>query len=228
MGWGGPTGVALLVAPGRPSVGILAAALLGGRVAVEGIYMVIRLLQVLPWSLWPFHLVVTFPIHEVYAFDRKNVHQSAFFEELLIQNSGGLLAAGYPLAVSLKMVSKLLTPAPLPFWGSAGALYLVTQFSFQLGGEHHGIALMYVLVPMPCMFFGGGSTQFLISRDGGGWIDAAKFLTGASAVGSIAIPMILRHANLIETGAMVIELTSFFIFVCTVLCFHRASLDDEW
>ncbi|KAJ6698383.1 LEPTIN RECEPTOR-RELATED [Salix purpurea] len=39
-------------------------------------------------------------------------------------------------------------------------------------------ALMYVLVPMPCLFFGGGSTQFLTSRDGGGWIDAAKFLTG--------------------------------------------------
>ena len=31
-------------------------------------------------------------------------------------------------------------------------------------------ALMYVLVPMPCLFFGGGSTQFLISRDGGGWV----------------------------------------------------------
>lgn len=89
-------------------------------------------------------------------------------------------------------------------------------------------ALMYVVVPMPCMFFGGGSTQFLVSRDGGGWIDAAKFMTGASAVGSIAIPMILRHANLIETGAMLIELASFFLFVCTVLCFHRASLDDEW
>ncbi|XP_020527358.1 vacuolar protein sorting-associated protein 55 isoform X2 [Amborella trichopoda] len=29
-------------------------------------------------------------------------------------------------------------------------------------------ALMYVLVPMPCMFFGGGSTQFLSSSDGGG------------------------------------------------------------
>jgi len=29
-------------------------------------------------------------------------------------------------------------------------------------------ALMYVLVPMPCLFFGGGSTQFLMSRDGGG------------------------------------------------------------
>ncbi|KAI5674386.1 hypothetical protein M9H77_14750 [Catharanthus roseus] len=89
-------------------------------------------------------------------------------------------------------------------------------------------ALMYVLVPMPCLFFGGGSTQFLISRDGGGWIDAAKFLTGASAVGSIAIPIILRHADLIGTGAMFIEFTSFFIFVCTVMCFHRASLDDEW
>lgn len=31
-------------------------------------------------------------------------------------------------------------------------------------------ALMYVLVPMPCLFFGGGSTQFLTSRDGGGLV----------------------------------------------------------
>ncbi|RAL51714.1 unnamed protein product [Cuscuta campestris] len=89
-------------------------------------------------------------------------------------------------------------------------------------------ALMYVMVPMPCMFFGGGSTQILMSRDGDGWIKAAKFLTGASAVGSIAIPIILKHADLIGTGAMFIEFTSFFIFVCTVLCFHHASLDDGW
>ncbi|KAL4182609.1 hypothetical protein AMTRI_Chr11g94040 [Amborella trichopoda] len=65
-------------------------------------------------------------------------------------------------------------------------------------------ALMYVLVPMPCMFFGGGSTQFLSSSDGGGWIDAAKFLTGASAVGSIAIPAILRtlisHVSSVENS----------------------------
>uniref|UniRef100_A0A0E0FZC1 Uncharacterized protein n=1 Tax=Oryza nivara TaxID=4536 RepID=A0A0E0FZC1_ORYNI len=74
-------------------------------------------------------------------------------------------------------------------------------------------ALMYVLVPMPCLFFGGGSTQFLTSRDGGGWFNAAKFLTGASAMGSIAIPAILRHAGLIETGAMFIEFTSFFILL---------------
>ncbi|KAK7396712.1 hypothetical protein VNO78_17870 [Psophocarpus tetragonolobus] len=89
-------------------------------------------------------------------------------------------------------------------------------------------ALMYVLVPMPCLFFGGGSTQFLMSRDGGGWIDAAKFLTGASAIGSIAIPIILKHAHMIETGAMLIELVSFFIFICTVICFHQANLDDDW
>ncbi|KAL5227047.1 hypothetical protein ABZP36_015312 [Zizania latifolia] len=74
-------------------------------------------------------------------------------------------------------------------------------------------ALMYVLVPMPCLFFGGGSTQFLTSREGGGWFNAAKFLTGASAMGSIAIPAILRHAGLIETGAMFIEFTSFFILL---------------
>ncbi|XP_039068298.1 vacuolar protein sorting-associated protein 55 homolog isoform X2 [Hibiscus syriacus] len=60
------------------------------------------------------------------------------------------------------------------------------------------------------------------------WIDAAKFLTGASAVGSFAIPIILRHVRMISTGAMFIEFTSFIIFVCTVLCFHRASLEDDW
>ncbi|EXB54599.1 hypothetical protein L484_019169 [Morus notabilis] len=89
-------------------------------------------------------------------------------------------------------------------------------------------ALMYVLVPMPCLFFGGGTTQFLTSRDSGGWIGAAKFLTGASSVGSIAIPIILRHAHMISTGAMFIEFVSFIIFVCTVLCFHHASLEDDW
>ncbi|PON78041.1 Vacuolar protein sorting [Parasponia andersonii] len=89
-------------------------------------------------------------------------------------------------------------------------------------------ALMYVLVPMPCLFFGGGSTQFLTSRAGGGWIGAAKFLTGASSIGSIAIPIILRHAHMISTGAMFIEFVSFIIFICTVLCFHHASLEDDW
>ncbi|KAK9290109.1 hypothetical protein L1049_008273 [Liquidambar formosana] len=114
--------------------------------------------------------------------------------------------------------------------GDDGGCIVACWACFYVLSQHSAAdpALMYVLVPMPCMFFGGGTTQFLTSRDGGGWIDAAKFLTGASAVGSIAIPIILRHAHLIETGAMLIEFTSFIIFVCTVLCFHRASLEDEW
>ncbi|KAL9291041.1 putative vacuolar protein sorting 55 [Arabidopsis thaliana] len=124
-----------------------------------------------------------------------------------------LFVSNFPMLISPGML-KLLS------WYSACAIY----------GNWWPMlsALMYVVVPMPCMFFGGGSTQFLISRDGGGWIDAAKFLTGASTVGSLAIPIILRHAQMIETGAMLIEFTSFFIFICTVMCFHRASLDDDW
>lgn len=70
----------------------------------------------------------------------------------------------------------------------------------------------------PCIFF------FPIIR----WINGAKFLTGFSAVGSMAIPAILHHANLIEAGAMWIAFTSFFILVCTILCFHRANLDEDW
>ncbi|CAN6586808.1 unnamed protein product [Malus baccata var. baccata] len=75
---------------------------------------------------------------------------------------------------------------------------------------------------------GGRCYLVLFTRESDGWINAAKFLTGASTVGSIAIPIILRHAHMIETPAMWIEFFSFFIFVCTVMCFHRASLEDEW
>lgn len=89
-------------------------------------------------------------------------------------------------------------------------------------------ALMYIFVPMPCMFFGGGSAQSLISRDNDGWIDAAKFLTGASTVGSLAVPIILKHADFISTGAMLIEFMSFIIFLGTVMCYYRANFEDEW
>ncbi|KAI3869092.1 hypothetical protein MKX03_005034 [Papaver bracteatum] len=41
------------------------------------------------------------------------------------------------------------------------------------------LALMFVMVPMPCLYFGCGSLAF-------------------------------------------------FILVCTIMCFHRASLEDEW
>lgn len=59
--------------------------------------------------------------------------------------------------------------------------------------------LMYVLVPMPYLFFGaggsGGGYSSYSGGGGGGWTDAGKFLTGFSAVGSIAIPAILAHAQ---------------------------------
>lgn len=38
------------------------------------------------------------------------------------------------------------------------------------------------------------------------WIDAGKFLTGFSAVGSVAIPAILFHAQKITGGALAMEL----------------------
>ncbi len=60
------------------------------------------------------------------------------------------------------------------------------------------------------------------------WADAAKFLTGFSAVGSIAIPAILRHALLIESGAMWIEFTSFFVLLATVMLFQRVTQEEEY
>ncbi|KAL3844005.1 hypothetical protein ACJIZ3_001408 [Penstemon smallii] len=88
--------------------------------------------------------------------------------------------------------------------------------------------LMYVLLPMPLAFFAGLDTSSLYSESTSGWIDAAKFLTGASAVGSIAIPVILKHAGVIGWGALIMELSSFFIFVSAILCFLGTSEDDGY
>lgn len=60
------------------------------------------------------------------------------------------------------------------------------------------------------------------------WENFTKFLTGASVVGSIAIPSILKHADVIGWGALVMELSSFFIFAVTILCFLQTSNDDEY
>lgn len=38
------------------------------------------------------------------------------------------------------------------------------------------------------------------------WVEAGKFLTGFSAVGLVAVPAILTHAQYITVGAMMIEL----------------------
>jgi hypothetical protein len=38
------------------------------------------------------------------------------------------------------------------------------------------------------------------------WIEAGKFLTGFSAVGLVAVPAILAHAQYITPGAMMIEM----------------------
>lgn len=38
------------------------------------------------------------------------------------------------------------------------------------------------------------------------WIEAGKFLTGFSAVGLVAVPAILAHAEYITFGAMMIEM----------------------
>ncbi|VFQ97217.1 unnamed protein product [Cuscuta campestris] len=86
---------------------------------------------------------------------------------------------------------------------------------------------MYVLLPMPLVFFAGSDASSLYSESSNGWIDAAKFLTGVSTVGSIAIPVILKHSGVIGWGAMAMELSSFFVFVLAIICFIGTSEDDD-
>eukprot|EP00898_Chlorokybus_atmophyticus_P002179 jgi/Chlat1/2962/Chrsp2S08912 len=93
--------------------------------------------------------------------------------------------------------------------------------------------MMYVLAPMPCLFFGGGSQSDYVSvgfggEDETGWLNAAKFLTGFSAVGSVAIPAILRHATIITTGALLFELSSAGVLALTVLFYNTYNSEEDW
>lgn len=47
-------------------------------------------------------------------------------------------------------------------------------------------------------------------------------------VGSIAIPIILKHADVIGWGALAMELSSFFIFGMAILCFLGTNDDDAY
>ncbi|XP_057843935.2 vacuolar protein sorting-associated protein 55 homolog [Cryptomeria japonica] len=88
-------------------------------------------------------------------------------------------------------------------------------------------ATMYIIMPMPLLFFGGGDSSFANSADAGGWVDIAKFLTGASVIGSIAIPSILKHADVIGLGAMFLVFSSLFVFGLTAYFYILMNSEDE-
>eukprot|EP00475_Leptophrys_vorax_P042779 TRINITY_DN80632_c0_g1_i1.p1 TRINITY_DN80632_c0_g1~~TRINITY_DN80632_c0_g1_i1.p1 ORF type:complete len:135 (-),score=11.22 TRINITY_DN80632_c0_g1_i1:366-770(-) len=90
-------------------------------------------------------------------------------------------------------------------------------------------ALMYLLLPMPCLFFStGDSNDFFLMGTDNEWQDAAKFLTGFSAVGSVAIPFILHHGHLISLGATLLTLAAFAVLTSTLALFIRVSMDDGY
>ncbi|KAL3151976.1 hypothetical protein ABBQ32_001099 [Trebouxia sp. C0010 RCD-2024] len=90
---------------------------------------------------------------------------------------------------------------------------------------------MYVLVPMPYLFFGSGSSSSASIYGGSsmasGWIDAGKFLTGFSAIGSIAVPAILFHAQKITAGALWTELAAVVVLGATVFAFDFFNSSDS-
>ncbi|KAL9246910.1 hypothetical protein vseg_020389 [Gypsophila vaccaria] len=89
--------------------------------------------------------------------------------------------------------------------------------------------LMYVLLPMPLMFFAGSDTSSLFEdSSSNSWLDATKFLTGASTMGSIAIPIILKHAGIIGWGALALQLSSFVVLILSIMCFITMNSDDGY
>uniref|UniRef100_A0A2P2JUQ1 Vacuolar protein sorting-associated protein 55 homolog n=1 Tax=Rhizophora mucronata TaxID=61149 RepID=A0A2P2JUQ1_RHIMU len=88
--------------------------------------------------------------------------------------------------------------------------------------------IMYVLLPMPLLFFASSDSSSLFTESDNSWVNATKFLTGTSAVGSVAIPAILKHAGVICWGALAMELSSFFVFVLAIMCYIRMDNENDY
>lgn len=84
-------------------------------------------------------------------------------------------------------------------------------------------AFAYILVPMPYLFFGGGPQGSNLSS---GWVDAGKFLTGFSAVATLAIPAILYHAGKIVFGALCLEIIAVLLMGGSLLAYDFFSERD--
>lgn len=76
---------------------------------------------------------------------------------------------------------------------------------------------------MRCHNHQGSDTQMVVLLR---WVDAGKFLTGFSAVGSIAIPAILFHAEKVTGGALAMELAAVAVLAATAFAFDYLSNDD--
>ncbi|KAH7513614.1 hypothetical protein JRO89_XSUnG0169000 [Xanthoceras sorbifolium] len=90
--------------------------------------------------------------------------------------------------------------------------------------------IMYVLLPLPVLFLAGSDSSSSFSESNNRQVPfpLRAVFKGASAVGSIAIPVILKHAGVIGWGALLMELSSFFIFVLAIMCYIGTSEDDYY
>ena len=73
---------------------------------------------------------------------------------------------------------------------------------------------------MPYLFFGGGTDGSNLASS---WVDAGKFLTGFSAIGTVAIPAILYHAHLIAGGALFMEIVAVLLMGGALLAYDFFS-----
>ncbi|XP_022631331.1 vacuolar protein sorting-associated protein 55 homolog isoform X3 [Vigna radiata var. radiata] len=74
----------------------------------------------------------------------------------------------------------------------------------------------------------GSNDSIFDESDNSSWVNFTKFLTGASTVGGIAIPSILKHAGVIGWGAFAMELSSYFVFGLTLICYLWMSDEDDY
>ncbi|KAI9598433.1 vacuolar protein sorting 55 [Syncephalis fuscata] len=92
------------------------------------------------------------------------------------------------------------------------------------------VAVTYCLAPLPnmlCTRYGYSDDIFVDTQMG--FADAGYFLTSALVVSGLAMPMVLAHAGVIHTAAMIQSVVGGLLVYGTIVAYnHFFGQDDEF
>ncbi|KAI0389883.1 vacuolar protein sorting 55 [Xylariaceae sp. FL0594] len=90
------------------------------------------------------------------------------------------------------------------------------------------VVATYVLAPLPNWVCGRFSNpDDFVESSGSAVLDLGRFCTGFLVVMGIALPAVLAHSNLIETGAMIMCIVGGLLIYGTIISFGMAFQDEQ-
>ncbi|KAF5365632.1 hypothetical protein D9758_003324 [Tetrapyrgos nigripes] len=89
------------------------------------------------------------------------------------------------------------------------------------------VALIFVLAPLPNALFAHCGSDDFASYENPGPVDLGRFITSMIVVTGFALPIVLAHSGVINTGACVMSIVGGGLVYGTILAYSTAFKQEE-